>query len=447
MGMEQVRLDIRVAAGVRGFYCAAIKASLLPRPDQIGVGLRYDFIIPVLIRIEGPPLRHRIQFNDCGLESQVENGGDDVGTFATLDIENIGQTYSNLDALAQIQGRLNNGNWRTIIREIRFESVGIIPGSHLRLKKRLDRPLPSGQYNVKSVVYVDGKQGKQIENQINFISEHSGPLKADAVIKAIPRVVQLEASPGLGRREILEVRNDSSDSVTIRAYTVVPKALAGRFWGNIKAEEFSCSKWIEIRPNEIKLKPYTRKNIGIRARMPEDIQSLSSYYADLNLYASYADGTNAGTTTAQICVKNKEKAPSYEALVKRLEINEMDREKSTFLVVATAMNLGDIYINPNCLARLIEPDGTMIRTQELKSSQSGYILPYETRNFAEVLDLSVMKEGVYRLEALLTYGEDETVREGKTVQIFIEGNRREVKVISEQSFQLQASKEPVKVGW
>jgi hypothetical protein len=126
----------------------------------------------------------------------------------------------------------------------------------------------------------------------------------------------------------------------------------------------------------------------------------------------------------------------------------MDREKSTFLVIATAINLGDIYIHPDCMARLIEPDGTVLMTKELKSNQSGYILPYESRNFAEVLDLALIKEGVYRLEALLTYGEDETVREDKTLQIFVEGDgRREVKVISEQSYQLQASKEPVKVGW
>ncbi len=448
VGMKQVKLDIRVPAGVRGFYCAAIKAGLLPRPGQTGVAVQYEFIIPVLITIEGPALRHRVQFLDCGLESQIEKDSDDeVSTLVSLDIENLGQTYSTLHGLVQIQAYLQDGNWRTIVREIKFDKSSIIPGSHLRLRKKLDRPLPSGQYKVKAALYVDEKLERAIENQINLVSEHSGPLKADAVVKTNPELIQLNARPGMSDRQILEVYNDSDDSVTIRAYTAVPKELGGYVLGNTRGDDQGCSKWIEIRPDEVTLKPYGKKNITIRTRMPEDIQPFSSFYADLNLYAGYSDGSNAGSTSVPICVKNQDMSPRYVVTIKKLDINEIDRDQSIFMVVASVINMGDMYIQPDAIVRLVQPDGNIIRSGELKTNQSGYILPFETRTFSGIMNLSMLDEGVYRLETQMTYAENETVREDKTIQVFTEGSRREVKVISEKSYNAQLSKQPTKVDW
>jgi hypothetical protein len=472
---KSIPIEIAVPAGVKGFFSAGIVVSLKARKDTMGVGLQYDFIVPVLLQIEGSALYHKIQLVDGGLEAVPQSDDASASTLVTLSIDNTGSTKSRLSPRAQVRV-YDNDTWRVIVRDLKFPDVDIIPGSHLKLKYNIDRALPAKNYLVTGALFIDGKRAKSIDKEVNFEGDKSTTaIHADAVIEMDPSTILLETTPGSMKTDTIKVRNDSDDPVTIRAHILTSKGLAGFIQGGKKGDDLSCADWIEIRPSEFELQKYGSRNIQVISKMPEGTLDYRGFYADLNLFASYADGTNAGMTTAQICVVNKKM--QYNPVVEGRNIKVENTEPSKYIVSARFLNVGDVHVSPKCEARLVETDGTVIKSGKMDSDgKSPVMLPLEQRDFSGDLDLTYIKPGFYRVMARLDYnpiveldytkagstkssGEIKTpswtknsdaryVVVGKPVQIKLdENNYRVIEFISDTAYKQEASKARGAIKW
>ncbi|MBP8303076.1 MAG: hypothetical protein KBE04_02995 [Phycisphaerae bacterium] len=454
MRMEPVNVVIDVPNGVKGFYCAAIAATLRPRPDVGGVPLTFRFVVPVLIRIEGPVASPKVELVDSGIEVVPELEDSPASTDILLCVENNGATHSRLRPRAQLCYEAG-GVWKVVVAQVPFPEVDIIPGSRLKLRSNIGRTLPAGNYLVRGDLLVDARRVKGVDKEISFAGSASGShLAADAAIRLGSPAVIIQSAPGAMRSSIVEVASDCPDPVTIRVHVQEPRATGGRanVATGIKSTDLSCADWVEVTPSEFTLRPYGRQNVRVVARMPGSNTEHRGYYADLNLFASYADGTNAGTTDAQICVLNQ-KAENKSLI--QPDVMKIDKtEASVHTVVARFFNMGDVHITPKCEAVLLQPDGQPIKTGRMRSEGApSLMLPLEKRDFSGELDLTYIKAGTYLLRAVLedSSSEPNAVAPGrleKPLRISIdEKGQRFVEVISESAFKDEAGKARGAVRW
>ena len=352
-----IKVEIDVPPGVKGFFCAGIVVSLLPRPDTEGVNLQYDFIVPVFLQIEGTALYHKIQLVDGGIEAAPQTEDASASTLVTLSVENLGATKSRLSLRAQVRAYMDNTT-RVIVREQKFPDVDIIPGSRLKLKGDMARTLSAGNYLVTGTLFVDGKRAKAIEKEVSYAGDKTATkIYADAVIQTDPSAVLIETSPGNMKSITVKVtqrlrRYESQ----IRAHMLTPKALGGFVVFGKRGDDLSCAEWIEVTPSEFELRGFSSQNIKIVSKMPEGGMDYRGYYADLNLYASYADGTNAGMTSAQVCVVNRQVASN--PMVEARDVKIENTEPSKYIVSARFVNEGDVHVSPKCEAQLVQTDGS-----------------------------------------------------------------------------------------
>jgi hypothetical protein len=402
-----VPVVIRPVAGSRGFYCAGIVCGLDPREDVAGVAVRYEFVVPVLLTMEGQAVYNKVQLVSAGLESVSQADGTAADTAVTLTVENTGQTYSRLVPMAQVYAPGAGNSWQLVVREVKFDEVSIVPGSRLKLRKPIGRSLPSKNYQVKGVLYVDGKAPKRVETRVTYAGDKAAKEVADAAVQVDPATIVIESQAGSVGRTMVEVRNDSEQPVTIRAHLATPGVLGQHVSPTgVRGESMSCADWVEVSPAEFTLQGYRTQNVRLTSRMPQTATDCRGYYADLNLFASYVDGTSAGGTRAQVCVTNKQVQLSPVVNGKRI-LTDPGEGPSKWTVSARFVNVGNAHIDPLCQAQLVLPDGIPILTAKMVCpDKQGLMLPLEQRDFSGELDLTNLDpakaQGACRVVAVLT---------------------------------------------
>jgi hypothetical protein len=365
---------------------------------------------------------------------------------------------------------------RLIVREQKFTDVDIIPGSRLKLKGDFARTLLAGNYLVTGTLFVDGKRAKAIEKEVSYAGDKTATKNyADAVIQTDPSAVLIETSPGNMKSITVKVTNGSDDRVQIRAHMLTPKPLGGFVVFGKRGDDLSCAEWIEVTPSEFELPGFRSQNIKIVSKMPEGGMDYRGYYADLNLYASYADGTNAGMTSAQVCVVNRQ--VTSNPMVSARDVKIENTEPSKYIISARFVNEGDVHVSPKCEAQLVQTNGSPIKTGIMTcEGKSPVMLPLEQRDFSGDLDLTYIEPGYYRVEARLDYnpvasldytpvnptrslGETKTPASAKTPEIRFanigkpirikldENNYRVVEVISDSTYKQEASKARGAIKW
>ena len=162
---ESVDVEVRVPRQARGFSCAAIVVHLNPSPEATGVVMEYEYIVPVLVGVEGRPSAQGVRLLDARLEPA--DGGQPESSLVCLVVENEGTTFSRLLGSARIS--LVQGSRRhVIVPKVDFGEVGIIPGSRLVLKAPLPQSLPRGLYRVAGAITIDQRSAKRIETDVEF---------------------------------------------------------------------------------------------------------------------------------------------------------------------------------------------------------------------------------------------------------------------------------------
>jgi hypothetical protein len=399
-----VPIVIRPANGSRGFWCAGIVCSLDPRRDAIGVTVKYEFVVPVLVTMDGPATYNRVMLVDAGLETFKDVDGTVGNTVVTLTIENTGQTYSRLIPRAQVFVPRANNDSQLVIREVKFSEVAIVPGSRLKIKGDCGRCLPSKTYLVRGFISVDGKPPRRIETKVSYTGEKAAKDVTDAAVEVDPATVVIDSLAGGTGRSMVEVRNDSDQPVTIRVHLATPGVFGGHVSpSGLRGESMSCSDWVDVNPSEFTLQGYRTQKIQLTSRMPASATESRGYYADLNLFASYSDGTNAGAPAhALVCVTNK-RVP-LSPVVNPKKIAHEPGESQKWTVLARFQNVGNAHVKPYCEAQLVRPDGvTILRAPMVAQDKPDLMLPLEPRDFSGELDLTNLRDaGFYRIAAVLT---------------------------------------------
>lgn len=432
MGLEYIKVSVRVPRRTRGFYAAGILVTLRPRPDLEGnVAVRVRFLIPVLVEVQGRPLRHKIELGDMGLELIEPSQGNPATTHVLMNVDNKGGTRSNLKGFAQIKGFLD-GHWREITTA-EFRGTRIIPGAKLRLRNNLDRSLPSAKYRVSGWLYIDGRRAQRITKEIDFVGDTSvTKVVTDTPLDLLPSVVSIIGQPGATRMAAIKVYNASDETVNVQTAIGLPRSLQGVAFGDLKGVELDCTEWLKIEPQKFTLRSHTQQSIRITAKMPDTVSaSLPCYYALLGLYSTYADGQRAGVTTANICVANKN--VSVEPFVYGMTLRPALKGGSEYYIVAKFGNFGSIHFTPiRCRVAVVDPLGMPKIRTSLNSMKTGIMLPFEARDFSGVIDFSKVPVGMYRLAVELQYGPAQMADKQIGIRVMAQGGQKVIEVLQLQ---------------
>jgi len=439
---QVVKLTVQVPPGTRGYYFAAVIARSSPRMIEVEGPVTttiLEYVVPVILEVQGRPMRHQISLTGVGLEFRQQTATDAAATLATMDIQNTGGTYSRLTGQLRIHG-LQEGYWRKIA-ETQLTDIGIIPGVKLHLTQPIDRPLGSGRYKVQGFLYVDGQRSGMLERELDFAGDprirdtrSQTPLDVQALDRTGARKADLfiETIPGAVRSASLTVTNASEETVMITADLVLPEHMnSARTATGIPGEAFGCTSWVTVEPRQFTLKGYARQNLRVIARMPNPPGPVPVYYGVIRLMSAYPDGQRGGLTEARVCVQNRnaQGAPRVDKLVFTIS----ESTPSRYLVVARFANNGDTHVIPRCRAVLTMAADNTVRDRFIMTSEalgrSAILLPLEVRNFSGVLDISSISPGTYRLTTVLDYDKGGSIQDQLALDIVEQGGTKQVQVI------------------
>jgi hypothetical protein len=209
----------------------------------------------------------------------------------------------------------------------------------------------------------------------------------------------------------------------------LPSILQLNALGDVKGDDLDCTQWLQITPEQFTLRGEGGvQTLRVINTMPKDIPvPHPSYFSLLALWATYPDGQKAGHTTTNICVRNKQIAASPSAVALKLTLQELG--ESNYLVVARFGNYGMVHFVPiRVKAGLAMPNG-IHRISTFLSGNPNLMLPFETRDFSGVLDLTYIPADTYRLAAAIEYAPNLWAEKQIAVQVSIEGGQRIAKVV------------------
>jgi len=399
-----VKVSLRIPRRARGFYAAALIAQTRPskpKEGRIRIGIAIRFLIPVLVEIQGRPVRQRIELAGASMQFLEQSEKNPATTLVLMDIVNKGGTYSRLKGNINVM-RQAGEHWQRV-SQAEFREVGIIPGVELNLKSDLKRRLPSGEYKLRGTVYVDGRRIKPLVKEIGFVGDPTvRKVAADTSLILEPSTLSIKAVPGGTRTTAIKIQNPSEEAVNVSVDVELPESLRAVALGELKGEDLSCARWIEVIPDSFTVRPGRHRSIRIVAKLPKSEEIYPNHYATLNFHATYTDGQSAGKNTSLILLENaKIKAKPAAQIMKASLAAE---EGSRYIIRTRCANVGNVHFNPKCNATVTKPDGAPVLESAL-SGQRHVMLPLEIRDFSGILDFSTVEEGIYRLTVSMDYGE------------------------------------------
>jgi len=437
-----MNLWINIPVGVQGHYCAALIAQTrLTEDDDTGIRtpVLLQFIVPIIINVQGHTIRDEIQLTDAGLVFQEAVDTTPAATLVTLGVNNKGKTYARLVGATSVYGQVG-GHWQKIT-EFGYPETSIIPGVKINLQQDIGRPLPSGKYRILGALYVNGRRTDTIQKEIDFVGDDRFKKPtSDAALSLDPREMSIEVIPGAMRTTILKVSNASEDEVTVDAELLLPshmtsRAMTDEAGNNLRGQDFSCVDWVTIEPLQFTLRGYGRQNVKIISRMPNLPNPLPHYYATVRLHATYADGQRGGISEGLIYLNSRGVTGTPRVVGTQLTLSPSTT--SRYIVTASFSNIGNTHVLPRCRVLLTEAAagiaGQTLRDVLMSSEifgQSGNMLPLETRQFTAVLDVSAVPAGTYRVTAVMQYAQGAVAQRQTAIRITDEGGTKSVEVIS-----------------
>jgi len=438
-----VRLEVTVPPGTRGYYCAALMAQTKFREEReagVNATVVLQFLIPVIIEVQGRPVRQEVKLTDVGLQFRPQGELTPAATLVTLGIDNPGGTYSRLRGIARVSSEYKEGRWRKITEQ-EFPDTGIIPGVTLDLKQDVGRALPSGKYKVQGYLFVDGQRGGMIEKEVEFAGDSRVvSQRADAALELDPPEQTIETIPGAMRGATMRVRNASEDSVWVDVEAVLPEAMSQMTIvdpqaGTIMGEQMGCGDWLEVTPKRFELRGYGQKNLRIKCRVPKSAAGMPNHYAAINLKATYPDGQQGGLTVGRVYVTTR--GVQVEPRITPTMLNIVETSPLHYLVRAQFSNSGMTHVMPGCRAVVTTADLAQQTRKRIDLSsaglgqQTGNMLPCEIRLFSGVLDMSEVSVGLYHLTADFAYGAGGSVQKQIVLKVSEVGGQKMVEVVGE----------------
>lgn len=400
---QTVPFTLRVPPGSRGFRAAALVVENKPvRKGNFVMVIR--FLLPIRVTIQGAPARQQINSTDLQLRyvSPEDKSPRPVGvkpptTAVLVTIENTGETYGKLAGNIVVL-RQEGNRWRRA-SDINFGERGIIPGATITPFLDLKKRYPSGHYRVSANLTCNGRSLRPLEREFDFEGDPGvNTLHGDVKLQ-LPPVVQADAAPGTTRSATLTVENPSDDEVEVAIRPVNAPELAGVMIGELTGDQLSCASWLEVRPDTVRLRPGSSRNLRLMVRFPETEPAQTNYYARLALKATYTDGQDAGDFGTLVWVHNTKGVNVLKAEPVKLVLAQQDQNQ--YLATAVFANVGNIHFEAPCTVRVLSPSGGERYLEERAEGKKGIVLPMGMPEFSAQLDFSKVPAGVYSLVASL----------------------------------------------
>jgi len=426
-----VEVTLRVGRGVRGFYGAGILATTSAMRGVGNVSVVVRFYVPVIIEIQDRPVRANVEATDIGLElleTTDTTGKYQAVSFATMNVENNGGSYSRIKPIVRIWS-FSQGHWR-VITTTEFEEKSIIPGVEFKVRSPIRKPLSSGKYKVAGYLYVDGRRRKKVEKEIDYAGDKRvDEVAGDAPLDLDPMDVTIEGMPGAIRTTTLKVYNASKETVNVRTGMGLPSKIKFKTIGDAKGEDLDCTEWITVRPEQFTLRgDGGTQTLRVMATMPELTAVHPSYFTLLALWATYPDGKDAGVTTTNVCLRNSKIEANPAAVAIKLVPQTLGDSK--YLVVARFGNFGLVQFVPiRVKAGITMPTNGIHRVSTFLLGDPSLMLPAEERDFSGILDLTYIPADKYLLTAAMEYAPGVWVDKKLAVRVSIEGDQRILEVV------------------
>ena len=411
---ETVPLMARLPANARGTYIAGLLVRSRPAGDSdAAVRIRLQFLVPVILSVEGRPARQQIAIPDLTMEffRPVGFGGAPRGeptTIAYIHADNEGQTYSRLNGYLQVD-RQQGGSWRRVTR-LDVEDRGIIPGASLKLPFDMERVLPPGTYRLTSQIEVDGRRLPRVVREISYAGDPDAEpgdtvdTAFDATLILEPPLVEMDIVPGATRTATLSITNPNDQRLNVNIAAATPEALAGKVMGDLLGETLAATPWIRISPSQFTIRPEGQRNVRVVSRIPREGVDNANYYADIIIDSTYSDGQNAGTIRSALRLNNEEIVEQRGGVVERLALVNAGAAQN-YVVQSRFVNTGNVHVEPSMTADLLAPNGEVVASLDLEG-EAGRLLPLGIRDYSGELDFSEIADGEYLLRASTSLGAD-----------------------------------------
>jgi len=410
----EIVLRLQVPANARGAYFAAIVAETPMPEDPTGVFVRVRFVIPVIVEIEGRPVRQQVALDDVVMVYAEGAEGNPATTTAGLRVTNQGRTFSRVKGRVAVE-RQSGERWRPVTR-FDLRERPIIPGLSLDLGQDLERRLPSGTYRLRGELSVDGRRIAPLEKEIVFEGDPNiDALAYDTALILEPAVIDMSILPGATRTTAIRIQNPGSDPVKVSAASSTPQSLIGVELRNVTGSMLSAAPWTEVVPAEFTIRPGGRQNIRVISRVPKQGVHFPHYYADLTLSGTYADGQSAGETRSMVHLAHAGAESVVGGAVETMSLAEAD-DPGQFFAQLRFANLGNTHVTPAVRLFLLNAQGGQMRNTPL-AGEEGLLLPLAKRTFSGSLDLKNIEPGYYALRGVIDVGDGKRVVGQRVVRV------------------------------
>ena len=379
----QVTVRVTPPPAARGAYFAAILAETPLPKDNGGIRVRVRFLIPLIIEIEGRPVRQQVKLNGVHMDFHDGKDGHAVTTTATVQVANAGRTFSRIKGRMVVE-RSTDGRWRPVTR-YDLKEHSIIPGVTLDLTRDLKRRLPSGTYRLHADLEVDGRRIAPLEKKIDFKGDpKASALAYDTALILTPDKVAMKVVPGATRTTTLRIENPGKDPVKVEMNVTTPPQLVGVALGDLHGVQMSAAPWTRIIPSHFTIRPGVRQNVRVISSVPRKGAEFPNYYADLTLEGTYADGQSAGETRSVVHLSNSSAKTVRKGVVEDIRLAEADKA-GEYLVRARFANIGNVDVEPTAHLYVLTPQGRQVRNVVLTGDE-GMLLPLSKRTFGGKID-------------------------------------------------------------
>lgn len=426
----QTVLDVQMAVpfAARGTYAAALAISAPPPDDATGLRMTLRLLIPIIVGIEGRPVRQDVRltgatlsyrFDDEGLNPAVETPRPEpepVTTLVNARIDNRGGTYSRFRGDLWVDVQDDTGVWRQI-RRVPIEEHRLLPETSIAMPVDLGRLLPTGLYRVRGELHVDGRRTVPLRQEIAF-EGHPGieDLVTDIDLNVTPDLFEFAYQPRARRTGAISIENPSLQPIFVTLEVDLPDGMASRATAQLRGTDLSAAGWMSVAPQQFTLRPGQKRNVRLLAQFPEEPAAHQNHYAQLRVTATYEDGQSAGSATGLIEVTRRgtEDAPAVE--IETARVSETDTS-GEYALSLRATNTGDVLLRDTEVAySVVNATGQTVVSGRMHTDIDAPILPLIGRSFGGTLDLSNVEAGEY---SLLSVVRDAGLELAATVRTFV----------------------------
>jgi hypothetical protein len=408
LGDQTFSLHLTVPPAARGSYGAGLLVrAASPMPGKGGFQIVIQFLIPILVSVQGPPALERVDVVDAQLLDSSPDGKV-PGAHVTVALRNTGQTVVRLGG--DVHVFYQQGDKWMPFAVVPVDDRSMLPGIQMVFVTDLKRLLPGGTYRLESTVTGNGRRMAATTGTVTLKGNPGATLAAADVPLDFAAETVVQAPPGGTSSSALIVKNPSPEEVQVTV-TVEHHPDARASGGAVTvAGADDASSWLEVTPATFTLRAGAERTLRVLAQVPETPEPPANSYALVQLAEQHTDGQNASQSRGLLVVRNPLIQETAAAQAGGVLLAQADVNK--YSVTAQLANTGNVDWKPAGQVRVFSAAslGMDVLATALETEAKA-VLPACSCVLSGLLDFSAVKAGDYVLHVSMDYGTHELTRE------------------------------------